>query len=170
MRLAQTSDPDVDVEPLGGRIDRTVEDVHADVHLWVAEGKLGQSGGDVTAAEAGARAHAERPARRAPRCRELLRHIIHVGEDALRPAVDRLAIVRHGDAASGPVQEPDTEGGLQHADALADEGWRRAELRRGGHEAALAQDDAEQLQVGKRGKIVHDPSRSAFQLRGLSTD
>ena len=117
VRLAQTADPDVDVDPLGDRIDRPVQDLQADLHLRVADGELGQSGRDVMAAEAGARAHAQRPARRAPGDRELLGHVVHIGEDALRPAVDRLAVVRDRDAAGGPVQEPDAECGLEQADA-----------------------------------------------------
>ena len=41
VRLTQASDPDVNIEPLGHRIDRTVKDIHADVDLRVAEGELG---------------------------------------------------------------------------------------------------------------------------------
>ena len=119
VRLAQSANPDVDVDPLGDRVDRTVQDLQADLHLRVADGELGQSGRDMIAAEAGARAHVQQTARHAPCDRELLGHVVHIGEDAPGPAIDRLAVVGDCDAAGGPVQEPGAESSLEQSEPLA---------------------------------------------------
>ena len=109
----------------------------------------------VVAAEAHARADAQRARGRPLRADDLLVQAVGRFENAAGPRIGERAFLGDMHAPRGAPEQRDAERALEIGDALADVGGRDPEIGRGGIEARVTRHRAEHPQIGQVPRIVH---------------
>jgi hypothetical protein len=146
----------IQVKPFARHIHQPVKHFQPHLQAWVLLHQPRHGGRHDLAAKAKAAAHTQQPARRTAGDRHLLQQLLHVVEDALRPAENTLALLRHRYAPGGAVQQLHLQILLQQADAFADVGGRGPQLDRRRAKAGLAHHGREHAQVFGGGMFMHD--------------
>ena len=118
--------------------------------------QLRQRGRHHIAAKAEAGGHPQQAARLAARHIHLLQQMLDLVQNALRPVVDALALLRDSDPPCSAMQQLHAQLLLQQADALADKGRRSIVRGRSLGKAGFAHHGGEDAQVFGRGHFLHD--------------